>query len=107
MLREFKLNLRRTRFDANAQPPLRSNEVLCDAHKGKASAVLDVLTKDDAHTIEITQTKLADAIRLVGRLFGNVGPSIDNLFVVAIDVFHPLKQVDTTGTRIVFNEVNR
>jgi hypothetical protein len=35
------------------------------------------------------------------------GSPIDDLPIVGVDVLHPLKQVDTPGSRIVFNEVNR
>lgn len=62
--------------------------------------MLHVLTKHEAHTIDISQAKLTNAIRLVGRLVGNVGASLDDLFIVGIHVLHPLKQVKAVGTSI-------
>lgn len=76
------------------------------APPGHASAILDLLTKDDAHTIEIVQTKLAYPIRFVDRFSGDLGPLVDKLIVVGVDVSYPLKQMNTTGTRIVLYEVN-
>ena len=53
--------------------------------------MFDFLTKDDAHAIDIGQTKLANPVRLVCGLLCNVSPAIDDLPVVGINVLHPLK----------------
>src|SRR5262245_59129145 len=73
----------------------------------KSSRGLDVLPEHDPHAIDILHTELANAIRLVRRLRCYLGSSIDDFFVVGINILDPLAQVDPTWAVFVSYEVNR
>src|SRR5213594_3992770 len=73
----------------------------------KPSCVFDVLPEHDSYAVDVAHTELANSIRLVRWLLWNLGISIDDFFVVSVDILDPLEQMDATRSAFVSHEVNR
>jgi hypothetical protein len=69
--------------------------------------VFDVLAEDDPDTVNVAYSKFTNSVGLICRPRSDFGAPSNQFFVIGVNVFDPLEEMDAAWASIISDKVNR